>query len=151
MGNPVEKVLWSIAFPGFGQILNGQLLKGTVFLGLEFIINVNSNLNQVIMLSFIGDTASAIKETNYQWIMFYPCIYTFAIWDAYRNAAEQVSRFSFLPLVFSAYIGTLGVVFSPVFIAGGFMPGPILLGLSCMAVGALLGWLLQFALAQRTL
>jgi hypothetical protein len=25
----IEKVLWNIAFPGFGQILNGKFLRGT--------------------------------------------------------------------------------------------------------------------------
>ena len=28
----IEKVLWSIAFPGFGQILNKQIMKGLIFI-----------------------------------------------------------------------------------------------------------------------
>jgi hypothetical protein len=44
--------------------------------------------------------------------MFYPCIYLFAMWDAYRDAGGGKSPFSFLPFVFSAYIGTIGVIYS---------------------------------------
>lgn len=28
----MEKLFWSIALPGFGQYLDGQFLKGTVFI-----------------------------------------------------------------------------------------------------------------------
>jgi hypothetical protein len=44
----IEVLLWSIALPGFGQILNGNFLKGLLLIGLEFMINVQSNLNEVI-------------------------------------------------------------------------------------------------------
>lgn len=48
--NPKEKLLWSIAFPGFGQLLNGKYVKGIIFISLEFIINVQSKFNQIIYL-----------------------------------------------------------------------------------------------------
>ncbi|KLV29196.1 membrane protein, partial [Priestia megaterium] len=51
----VERILWSIALPGFGQILNGKLLKGILFIALEFMINLNSHFNEIIRLSFIGE------------------------------------------------------------------------------------------------
>jgi hypothetical protein len=41
----IEKVLWSIALPGFGQLLNGKFLKGLLLIVLEFLINVQSNFN----------------------------------------------------------------------------------------------------------
>lgn len=67
-----EKLLWSIALPGFGQILNGKLIKGIFILFLEILINVQANFNEVIILSFHGDIVSAIEQTNYPWLMFYP-------------------------------------------------------------------------------
>ena len=149
MTNAVEKVFWSIAFPGFGQILNGKLIKGFVFIFLEYLINVNANLNEVIVFSFIGNLSKAIEHTNYEWIMFYPCVYSFAIWDAYRDAGGGKSSYAFLPTVCSAYFGTLGVTFSPVFKIFGAMPGPVLLGLVGMMGGALLGWSIQTILTIR--
>jgi hypothetical protein len=53
--NRIEVLLWSIALPGFGQILNGKFLKGLLFIGLEFLINVQSNFNTAIKSSFHGD------------------------------------------------------------------------------------------------
>ena len=97
------KALWSIALPGLGQLLNGKFLKGLLLIILEILINVQSNFNKVIIYSFQGDIKSAIDQTNYQWLMFYPCLYMFSIWDAYRDAERGKSPYSFLPFVFSAY------------------------------------------------
>ncbi len=149
MTNQIEKVLWSIAFPGFGQILNGKLVKGIIFLGLEFMINVKANLNQAIVMSFIGDIDQSIHITNYQWIMFYPCIYSFAIWDAFRDAGGGKAAYAYLPSVFSAYFSTLGVVYSTVFTIFGILLGPILLGLLGLAVGAAFGGIVQMLIISR--
>lgn len=73
-------------FPGFAQFLNGRLIKGIVLIFLEFVINIQSNMNQAIMNSFHGDIHSAIQITEYQWLLFYPCVYLFAIWDGYKDA-----------------------------------------------------------------
>lgn len=48
MANKRETLLWSIALPGFGQLLNGKLIKGTVLIFLEFMVNVQSNLNEIM-------------------------------------------------------------------------------------------------------
>lgn len=85
-GSHIEKILWDIALPGFGQLLNGSYFKGLVLIVLEFIINDMSNLNMAIIESFYGNINKAIQLTNYQWLMFYPCIYLYAIWDACKDA-----------------------------------------------------------------
>jgi TM2 domain-containing membrane protein YozV len=73
--NAIEKLLWSVALPGFGQFLNGRYFKGTILLILEFLINVQANFNEVIILSFQGDIQKAIEQTDYGWLMFIPaCI-----------------------------------------------------------------------------
>lgn len=41
--NAKEKLLWSIALPGFGQLLNGKYLKEILLIVLEFSINVQSH------------------------------------------------------------------------------------------------------------
>jgi hypothetical protein len=114
----VEVLLWSIALPGFGQILNGKYLKGVLLIGLEFLINVQSNLNQVIISSFYGQINETIIQTNYQWLMFYPCLYMFGIWDAYKDADGATTLYDSIPFVFGAYIGTIGVIYSPSLFGG---------------------------------
>jgi hypothetical protein len=44
MTDKLEAILWSIALPGFAQLLNRKFLKGIVFIFFEFLVNVKSPL-----------------------------------------------------------------------------------------------------------
>lgn len=143
-----EAILWSIALPGFSQLLNRAYIKGLVLLLLEFVINVNANLNVVIMASFHGKISEAISQTNFQWLLFYPCIYLFAIWDAYRSVGGGDTAFSFLPFVFSAFLGTIGVIYSPTFRPFDITLGPIFLPILCLIIGAGIGWITKLAITR---
>ncbi|MEC5425657.1 hypothetical protein QGM71_19440 [Virgibacillus sp. C22-A2] len=142
----LEVLLWSIALPGFGQLLNQKYIKGILLVGLEFLINVMGNFNSIIVLSFNGQIEEAIQQTNYLWLMFYPCLYFFAIWDAYKDAGGGRKPFAYLPLVFSAYFVTVGLIFSPVFTLFGYLIGPMWLPILFLpiglSVGALVRWIL---------
>lgn len=138
-----EVLLWSIAFPGFGQLLNGNLIKGSLFILLEFLVNMNGNINVVIIASFYWDINTAVHLANYQWLMFYPCIYVFAIWDAYRDAGGGSAPFAFLPFVFAAYLGTIGVIFSSTFAIGHYALGPIWASILYMCMGVSIGFIIQ--------
>ncbi|WP_018130919.1 hypothetical protein [Effusibacillus pohliae] len=140
---PVETILWSVALPGFGQILNGKYLKGLLFIGLEFWINLNSRLNGVIIASFHGDVWTAVQQTNFQWLMFYPCLYMFAMWDAYRDAGGGTSRFAYLPFVMGAYFGTVGVAYSATLQILGGLWGPVWLPILFLLLGVAIGLLLK--------
>lgn len=144
----LEKTLWSVALPGFGQILNGELIKGLSIIIFEILINVQSNLNQAIILSFQGDTKSAVSQTDYQWLMFYPCLYMFAIWDAYANAKREKAPYAFLAFVFAAYFGTIGVVYSSVFTLNGILLGPVFLPAICLILGAITGIVIRLIIAK---
>jgi len=139
----IEVVLWSIAFPGFGQILNGKLVKGFILVSLEFIVNLQSNLNQVIISSFRGDITQAVAESEYKWLMFYPCLYMFGIWDAYKDAAEITKPYAAVPAVGGAYFGTIGVIYSQ------NLWGAVWLGLSGMFVGLGIGMAVKSILNTR--
>jgi hypothetical protein len=135
----IETLLWNIAFPGFGQFLNGKIIKGTILIALEFWINVQANMNQAIVSSFHGDIQAAIQITDYQWLLFYPCVYLFAMWDAYKDAGGGVAPFSYLPFVFSAFLGTIGVIYSDVLNIRGIILGPIFLPILFLLLGVMLG------------
>lgn len=145
----IERLLWSIAFPGFAQFLNGHIFKGTVFIILEFLINVNSKLNSAIVASFHGEMLSAVHTVNNQWLLFYPCVYTFAMWDGYKNAGGGGQPFSFLPFVFAAYLGTIGVIYAPIFTIGGMLIGPIFLPILFLILGAVVGIILQRIILKK--
>ncbi|MGG3888819.1 hypothetical protein [Metabacillus fastidiosus] len=144
----LEAILWSIALPGFGQILNGHLLKGILFIILEIIINVRSLFNQVIMYSFLGDITGAYGTVNYQWLMFYPCVYMYAMYDAYKFAEGENPRLSFVPFVFGAYFVTVGLMYSPKIIFG-ISFGPVWLPMLCLIPGLGIGFIIRYILIKE--
>jgi len=146
----IESILWSIALPGFAQLLNKKFLKGILFIGLEILINVQSNLNHIILLSFHGEIRQAIETTNYQWLMFYPCLYFFAMWDAYKDSVELRLPYSYLPFVFSAYFVTVGLIFSPSIILFGKLWGPVWLPMLFVIPGVLIGLIIKKGISYFT-
>ncbi|WP_174615811.1 hypothetical protein [Virgibacillus ihumii] len=146
----LEVLFWSIALPGFGQLLNGAYIKGLLLVGLEFLINVMGNFNQIIILSFHGEIQKAVEVTNYGWLMFYPCLYFFAIWDAYKDAKGESKPYAFLPFVFSAYFVTVGVIFSADLKLFGILIGPVWLPILFLPVGLLAGGIIRWILLKRS-
>ncbi len=146
----LEAILWSIALPGFGQFLNGHLIKGIVFIVLEFTINVMSSFNQAIMFSFLGRITEAANVVDHQWLMFYPCVYMFAMYDAYKFAEGDNPKLSFLPFAFGAYFVTVGLMYSPNLFFG-ISFGPIWLPMLSLIPGLGVGFVIRFILIKFSL
>ncbi len=149
---PIEMICWSIALPGFGQLLNKHYIKAIIFITMEFLINVQGRINQAIVYSFQGDIQNAIITVDYQWIMFYPCLYVFAMWDAYKSAKERSNSkaipFESIPFSVAAYITTIGVIYSnkPIF---SITFGPIFTPIIAIVFGFILGVFLLKFLTKR--
>jgi len=146
MTDKLEAILWSIALPGFAQLLNRKFVKGIVFIFLEFLVNVNSHFNIVILHSFQGHIREAIEATNYQWLMFYPCLYMFAMWDAYKEAEGETPLYSYLPFVFGAYFVTIGLMYSSSLKLGQILLGPVWLPILSLIPGLLVGNFIKYML-----
>ncbi|WP_085993340.1 hypothetical protein [Oceanobacillus senegalensis] len=145
----LEAILWSIALPGFAQLLNKKYVKGLLLVGLEFIINVMGNFNTIILLSFNFKVEEAITQTNYGWLMFYPCLYFFAMWDAYKDAGGGRDKpFAYLPFVFSAYFVTIGVFYSPALKLFGHSIGPMYSGFLFLPIGISIGAIIRWILIK---
>jgi hypothetical protein len=144
----IEQLLWSIALPGFGQFLNRKYFKGTVLILLEFLINVQSGFNEAIRLSFLGENAEAVKVIDFQWLMFYPCLYFFSMWDAFKDAGGGQSPYSFLPFVFAAYFVTVGLMYSTHVTIFGIFFGPIWLPILSVIPGVFTGLLIKSLLTK---
>lgn len=139
----LEKLLWSIAFPGFGQVLNQKYVKGFFFIILEIVINVQANFNQIIVFSFHGNIDLAIKQADYSWLMFYPCLYCFAVWDAYKDAQGKTPILAFLPFLGAASFVTIGLIISPIFQVSGIRLGPVWLPILFLIPGIGIGLFLR--------
>src|SRR5699024_8901014 len=142
-------LLWSIALPGFGQLLNRQYFKGFILITLEVIINIKGKINLVIMNSYLGNMEKAINEADILWLMFYPCLYLFAIWDAYRDAGGGKFPYLYIPFVLSAYLGTIGVIYSTRLTILGVLIGPIFLPILCMVIGFIIGHFIRLIINKR--
>ncbi|WP_409299257.1 hypothetical protein V1498_11035 [Peribacillus sp. SCS-26] len=144
-----EKLIWSIALPGFGQLLNGKYIKGIIFIVLEFIINIKAHFNQIIMLSFNGKIQEAIALVDYGWILFYPCLYFFSMWDAFKDGGGGSSPYAFLPFAGAAFSATVGIFYSASFRWNGYLLGIIWLPILCLIPGLLTGWIIQWILTKK--
>lgn len=138
-----EVFLWSIALPGFGQLLNGQYIKGLLLVVLEFVINWQSDLNEVIIASFHGDIKQAIAQADYHWLMFYPCVYMFGIWDAYKDAGGGETPYAVIPFALGAFFATTGLIYSRDFL------GPVWLAMIGLLVGIAVGLIIRAILRRR--
>jgi len=144
---PVESLFWSIALPGLGQFLNGKYVKAIVLLALELMINSGSRLNLAIMFSFQGDLEAAARHVDYQWLLFYPCVYVFSVWDAYRDAGGGLAPYAAFPFVFCAFVTTVGIMYSSKLRLFGVLLGPVWLPMLFAAVGVGVGFAVKFAAA----
>lgn len=149
--SPTIAMLWSVCIPGFGQLYNRDFIAGLLLVILEFAINVNAHLNLAILYSFRGQVTLASQVTDYQWLLFYPCVYAYSMWQAYNKALEinqektgnhvddQKHSLYNGHFIGSAMGGTLGIIYISVI-------GPVFGGILGMIIGAALG-----SLAERIL
>jgi len=75
--------------------------------------------------------------------MFYPCLYFFATWDAWKDAEGGKEKYSFRPFVFTAYSVTVGCIYSSSFRTFGLLFRPIWLPMLCVIPGVICGLLIQ--------
>ncbi|MEH7094853.1 hypothetical protein [Neobacillus vireti] len=90
--SPLAAMLWSVVLPGFGQLYNRDYYIGTILLVLEFLINLKSHLNIVLLDTLTGDLLRAHDSVNYNWGLFYPSIYGFSLWQALNMAISNNNR-----------------------------------------------------------
>lgn len=146
-----EALFWSIALPGFGQLLNGKLVKGCLFVLLEFLINVRSHFNLGIMYSFQGNFEQAQACLDFQWLLFYPCMYMFAMWDAYKDASGMpTSRYTYIPFVCGAVVVTTAIFYSTNQFLFGRLLGPVFFPLLSLLPALIIGFIIKSALDRRS-
>ncbi|MED4072583.1 hypothetical protein [Priestia endophytica] len=143
----MERIFWSIAFPGFGQFLNGKYIKGITFIILELVINVRANFNEAIYYSFLGKIEKASETAEIGWLMFYPCIYFFAMWDAFKDNGGGKHPLTFLPFAFCAYSVTVGIMYYSKIEIAHYNLGPVFLPMLFVIPGLLIGLLLKILLS----
>jgi len=86
--NPWAALLWSAMLPGLGQFYNRDYWIGLLVLILEFGINYLSRINCIILFEFSDQFQHQIDYMDLHWLMFYPAIYAFSMWQAFNRAID---------------------------------------------------------------
>lgn len=92
-GNPWVAAAWSALLPGFGHLYNNRGIKGLIILGWILAIINFSHVNDAIISTLTGNYSQNSNMINYQWLLFFPSIYNFALWDAYNDSVETNKLF----------------------------------------------------------
>lgn len=87
--NPWMAVFWAAMLGGAGHFHNMQLLKGTVLMGWYLVVAIKSGLNIALYHTLTGEFDLAKQVVDYEWLLFWPSVYLFNIWDAYHDCVEQ--------------------------------------------------------------
>jgi TM2 domain-containing membrane protein YozV len=153
--NPLVAAFWSIAIPGFGQLYNRKYVKAIIFIIMEFAINANSNLNMAIYYTWLFDIPHTQEVVDYKWLLFYPCVYVFAIYDAYHDCCvlngKAIPPMLPLPFFLTSFLGTIGIILSSgkISFLGLEKVGPIFFGAAILAIGLGFGSWLIFRLFPK--
>ena len=92
--NPWVAAAWSALLTGFGHIYNKKAFKALILLSWTVAIIYFARLNDAIIATFNGQFDRAKETVNYQWLLFFPSIYLFSMWDAYNDAVEMNKLFA---------------------------------------------------------
>ncbi|WP_035720744.1 hypothetical protein [Gracilibacillus boraciitolerans] len=87
--NPILAVIWSLFVPGLGQLYIHRIV--TAFFVIVWIVAFSyySYGLQAISLLFLGEIQKATSVLKPEWLLFFPSIYGFAIYDSYVNTVEN--------------------------------------------------------------
>ena len=127
--------LFSLLMPGFGQIYNGQFIRGVIFLAIEHFDNMSGKINKAIQLDFNGLHQQALEAVNYEGLLFYPGFYVYVVWDAWYFAKEGANKTTTaIPFLIGGFLGTIGTIFAsklpvPFLTVGLLMIIPMILGM----------------------
>ncbi|MBM7589101.1 hypothetical protein [Brevibacillus fulvus] len=82
-------MLWSAFSPGLGQLYGGSTVVGTFVLAWWIAICYKAVAVRTLLYSFLGDFKSATAIVDWQWFLFLPSMYCFAVYQAYVSVTEN--------------------------------------------------------------
>lgn len=91
--NPWVGMAWSTLSPGLGQLYGGSTIVGTFVLAWWIFVCYKATAIRAWLYSFLGDFSSATAIVDWQWFLFLPSMYAFAIYQAYAAVTESNTLF----------------------------------------------------------
>ncbi|WP_160723689.1 hypothetical protein [Bacillus sp. USDA818B3_A] len=91
--NPLVGLLWSVFTPGLGQLYAGSTIVGTFVLAWWIFVCYKAVAVRTWLYSFLGDFDKASTIVDWQWFLFLPSMYAFAIYQSYVAVTENNTLF----------------------------------------------------------
>ncbi|NBD23215.1 hypothetical protein GT019_04975 [Paenibacillus sp. T1] len=90
---PWLALVWSMGIPSMGQLYLHRLLLATFILVTTIVLVWQANLVLALHLVIIGDIRASATVVNMQWLLYFPSLYFFTVYDAYANTVEANKLF----------------------------------------------------------
>ena len=87
--HPWAGMLWSALSPGLGQLYGGSTIVGTFILAWWIFVCYKATAIRTWLYSFLGDFNGATAIVDWQWFLFMPSMYAFAVYQAYTSVNES--------------------------------------------------------------
>lgn len=87
--NPILSVIWSLFMPGLGQLYIHRILTAAFVVVWGVVFFYFSHTLEAASLLFLGEIKQATSKLDPEWLLFFPSLYGFAIYDSYSNTVEN--------------------------------------------------------------
>ncbi len=91
--NPRMAFVWSLLFAGLFHICNNKLISGITLMGWMIAISYYTKFPTMIIYTMTGQLDLIPPLINQQWLLFFPSIYLFSIFDGYVHAVYSNELF----------------------------------------------------------
>jgi len=87
--NPIMAIFWSIFVPGLGQLYIHRITTAFFVIIWTVVFFYHSRGLEAISLLFLGEIQQSTSVIKPEWLLFFPSIYGFAVFDSYINTVEN--------------------------------------------------------------
>lgn len=90
---PWVALVWSVLFPGLGHLYLHNVISGFFIFIYTVGLCYYGNILLGIQYSMLGEFGRAKEVLEMQWVLYFPSIYLFIIYDSYVSAVENNKLF----------------------------------------------------------
>jgi hypothetical protein len=87
--SPITALLWSMTIPSMGQLYIHRIFIGFFTLVMTVIVMYLSHFLEALHYVILGDIEKSTGVLDAQWLLYFPSLYFFSIYDSYTNTVEN--------------------------------------------------------------
>lgn len=86
--SPWMSAFLSLFLGGAGHLYNFKIIKAVMLMGWHLAIWLNAGLNRALIATVQGRWEEIHAIVDYQWLLFWPSMHMFNVWNAYVDTVE---------------------------------------------------------------